>query len=204
MKSTATFLTLAAVLAAPLVHAQTAPAAPDVARGQTIATQVCAACHTVDATRGSPANPILAGQHADYLAKQLADFKTDKRPSAIMKGFASTLSDDDMRHVAAFYAAQPVKPGFAKNKDFVALGEKIFRGGIGSKQVPACAGCHSPTGAGMPSQFPRVGGQHAEYTEAQMVAFRDGVRSHPMMTPIAGKMSDREVKAVADYMAGLR
>jgi cytochrome c553 len=118
---------------------------------------------------------------------------------------AGTLSDDDMRNVAAFYASKSAKPGFAKNKDSVKLGEKIYRGGIADKAVPACAGCHSPNGAGIPAQFPRIGGQHADYAEAQLVAFRGGVRTNSVqMSAIAAKLSDAEIKAVADYIAGLR
>jgi cbb3-type cytochrome c oxidase subunit III len=183
-----------------------APAAkPDLAKGQALATQVCAACHTADGSRGSPANPILAGQHPEYLVKQLQEFKSGKRANAIMKGFASTLSDDDMKNVAAFYASKSAKPGFSKDKELVKLGEKIYRGGIADKAVPACAGCHSPNGAGIPAQYPRMGGQHADYTEAQLVAFRSGARGNSaQMVTIAAKMSDREIKAVADYIAGLR
>lgn len=183
-----------------------APAAkPDLAKGQTISTQVCAACHTVDGSRGSPANPILAGQHPEYLVKQLQEFKSGKRDNAVMKGFASTLSDEDMKNVAAFYATRSAKTGFAKDKDLVKLGEKIYRGGIADKAVPACAGCHSPNGAGIPAQYPRIGSQHADYTEAQLVAFRSGARANSaQMTTIAARMSDREIKAVADYIAGLR
>jgi cytochrome c553 len=183
-----------------------APAAkPDLAKGQAISTQVCAACHTADGSRGSPANPILAGQHPEYLVKQLQEFKSGKRNNAVMKGFASTLSDEDMKNVAAFYAGKTAKPGFAKDKELVKLGEKIYRGGISDKAVPACAGCHSPNGAGIPSQYPRIGSQHADYTEAQLVAFRGGARANnAQMTAIAAKMSDREIKAVSDYIAGLR
>ncbi len=182
-----------------------APAKPDVAKGQATSTAVCAACHTVDGSRGSPANPILQGQHPEYLVKQLAEFKSGKRDNAIMKGFAATLGDDDARNVAAFYAGKQAKSGFAKNKDLVALGEKIYRGGIAERSVAACAGCHSPNGAGMPSQFPRLAGQHAEYTEAQLVAFRGGARKNSaQMTDVAAKLNDREIKAVADYIAGLR
>ena len=183
-----------------------APAAkPDLAKGQALSTQVCAACHTADGSRGSPANPILAGQHPEYLVKQLQEFKSGKRANAIMKGFASTLSDDDMKNVAAFYASKSAKPGFSKDKELVKLGEKIYRGGIADKAVPACAGCHSPNGAGIPAQYPRVGGQHADYTEAQLVAFRSGARgNNAQMVTIAAKMSDREIKAVSDYIAGLR
>lgn len=208
-------LTLAAALAAPLSLAlvaapataaeAAAPAKPDVAKGQAIATQVCAACHTFDGSRGSPANPILQGQHPEYLAKQLAEFKEGKRKNPIMSGMASTLSEADMKNVAAFYATRESKPGFAKNKELVQLGEKIYRGGIADKQVPACAGCHSPNGAGNPAQYPRVAGQHADYTEAQLNAFRGGARDNSaQMTAIAARMSDRELKAVSDYMSGLR
>jgi cytochrome c553 len=181
-----------------------ATAKPDLAKGQAIA-QVCGACHTADGSRGSPANPILAGQHYDYLVKQLTEFKAGKRNNAIMKGFASTLSEDDMKNVAAFYASKSARPGFAKDKDLVKLGEKIYRGGIAEKAVPACAACHSPSGAGMPAQYPRMAGQHGDYTEAQLVAFRSGARGNSaQMATIAAKLSDREIKAVSDYLAGLR
>jgi cytochrome c553 len=181
-----------------------ATAKPDLAKGQAAA-QVCAACHTADGSRGSPANPILAGQHYDYLVKQLTEFKAGKRKNAIMSGLAATLSDDDMKNVAAFYASKSAKPGFAKDKDLVKLGEKIYRGGIAEKAVPACAACHAPSGAGMPAQYPRMAGQHGDYTEAQLVAFRGGVRANSaQMVTIAGKLSDREIKAVSDYIAGLR
>jgi cytochrome c553 len=206
MKKALNALSLAAMLAAPALAATPAPAAkPDLAKGQTISTQVCAACHTADGSRGIPANPILAGQHPEYLVKQLQEFKSGKRDNAVMKGFASTLSDDDMRHVTAFYASKSAKPGFAKSKDTVKLGEKIYRAGIADKAVPACSGCHSPNGAGIPAQYPRISGQHGDYTEAQLVAFRGGARANSaQMTAIAAKMSDQEIKAVADYIAGLR
>ena len=198
-------LTLSALLAQ-AAFAATPPAAakPDLAKGQEKA-QVCAACHTADGTRGSPANPILQGQHAEYLVKQLTEFKAGKRANAIMSGMAAALTEEDMRNVAAFYASKQAKPGTSKNKDLVGLGEKIYRGGIAAKQVPACAGCHSPSGAGIPAQYPRVGGQHADYTELQLNAFRAGTRANSaQMMAIAARMSDQEIKAVADYMAGLR
>ena len=199
-------LTLAGLLAAPAPAATPAVAAkPDLAKGQAISTQVCAACPSADGSRGSPANPILAGQHPEYLLKQLQEFKSGKRNNPVMKGFASTLSDDDMKNVTAFYAGKSAKPGFAKNKDSVKLGETIYRGGITEKAVPACAGCHSPNGAGIPAQYPRIGGQHADYAEAQLVAFRSGARANSaQMTSIAARMSDREIKALVDYIAGLR
>ncbi|MBC7483697.1 MAG: cytochrome c4 [Rhizobacter sp.] len=217
MKSVATVLsstlvTLGSVGACLLFAASVAvsaeaakPAAkPDLAKGQAISTNVCAACHTSDGSRGSPANPILQGQHPEYLVKQLTEFKSGKRANAIMTGMASALSEDDMKNVAAFYAGKQAKPGFAKNKDLVALGEKIYRGGIADRSIPACAGCHSPTGAGIPAQYPRIAGQHGDYTEAQLVAFRGGARTNSaQMTGVAAKMNDKEIKAVSDYIAGL-
>jgi cytochrome c553 len=178
---------------------------PDFAKGQATSTAICAACHTSDGSRGSPANPILQGQHADYLIKQLAEFKSGKRDNPVMKGFAATLSDADARNVAAFYESKQAKPGFAKNKELVALGEKIYRGGIADRSIPACAACHSPNGAGIPSQYPRLSGQHADYTEAQLIAFRSGARKNSsQMSDVATKLNDREIKAVSDYIAGLR
>ena len=201
---------VALAFAAPIaVHAQAVK--PDLQKGGQLAEQICAACHGADGNSGTPANPKLAQQHADYLVKQLQDFKvaegekTADRPSAIMAGFAATLSEADMRNVAAYYASKPLKPSAAKNKETVELGQRIYRAGIAEKGVAACAGCHSPNGAGIPAQFPRLQGQYAEYTEAQLVAFRQGVRlNSTQMTDIAGRMSDREIKAVSDYIAGLR
>lgn len=184
--------------------AAAAPAKPDLAKGQTTATNVCAACHTSDGSRGSPANPIIQGQHPEYLAKQLTEFKNGKRANPIMQGMAAALSEADMKNVAAFYSSKQPKPGFAKNKDSVALGEKIYRGGIADRTVPACAGCHGPSGAGIPSQYPRLSGQHADYTAAQLNAFRSGARANSaQMTGVAAKMNDKEIKAVSDYVAGL-
>jgi cytochrome c553 len=202
-------LFVTALLGGPALANESKPAAKaefkaDAAKGQALAS-TCLACHTADGTRGSPANPILQGQHPEYLVKQLQEFKSGKRKNAVMMGMAATLSEEDMKHVAAFYGAKKAKTGFAKNKDSLALGEKIYRGGILERQVPACAGCHSPSGAGIPSQYPRIGSQHGDYTEAQLVAFRSGARgNNAQMTTIAGKMNDREIKAVADYIAGLR
>ncbi|BDD92345.1 c-type cytochrome [Pandoraea sp. XJJ-1] len=187
-----------------------APAKPDLNRGQAIASQVCAACHAADGNSAGGAYPKLAGQHAEYLYKQLTEFKaqpgkTPVRNNAIMAGMVAALSDQDMRNVSAYFASQTMKPGAARDKDTVPLGQKIYRGGLAEKGVPACASCHGPTGAGMPSQYPRLSGQWAEYTAAQLVAFRDEVRKNnaPMHT-VASRLSDKEIKAVADYIAGLR
>jgi len=188
-----------------------APKKADLVKGSAIAQAVCASCHAADGNGVGNANPKLAGQHADYLYKQLVNFKVQPnakgpaRVSPIMNGFAAALSEEDMRNVAGFYASQALKPSTAKNKDLVELGQRIFRGGIAAKNVPACASCHSPNGAGMPAQYPRLSGQWAEYAEAQLIAFRSGARANnPAMTAIASRLSDKEIKAVADYSAGLR
>jgi cytochrome c553 len=180
-------------------------AKPDLVKGEASYTAVCAACHGADGNSGSPAYPKLAHQHPEYLVKQLQEFKSGKRANAIMSGFAGALADDDMKNIAYWLTSQKPKAGFAKDKELVTLGEKIYRGGIADRQVPACAGCHSPNGAGIPSQYPRLSGQHSDYTTAQLVAFRDGVRKNSLpMSQVAAKMNDREIKAVADYIAGLR
>ena len=194
----------AAAAPATAAAATAAPAKPDLAQGQA-KFAMCVACHGPDGNSGVPANPKLAQQHPEYLVKQLQEFKSGKRTSPIMQGFASMLSDDDMKNIALWVGSQKAKPGAAKDKDLVALGERIFRGGIADRQVPACAGCHSPNGAGIPAQFPRLSGQHADYTAAQLVAFRDSGRKNSLqMTQVAAKLNDREIKAVADYIAGLR
>jgi cytochrome c553 len=202
------FLAVVALFSSMAVSAAepAAPAKPDLGKGQAISTQVCAACHTVDGSRGSPANPIIQGQFPEYIAKQLHEFKSGARKNPVMSGMAAPLSDDDIRNVAAFYGSKATaKPGFSKLKDSVALGEKIYRGGILEKSVPACAGCHGPAGSGIPAQYPRLAGQHSDYTEGQLNAFRSGARANgPMMVSIAARMSDKEIKAVADYIAGLR
>ncbi|MDB5874954.1 MAG: cytochrome c4 [Ramlibacter sp.] len=182
-----------------------ATAKPDLAQGSAKFTAVCAACHGADGNSGIPANPKLAQQHPEYLVKQLQEFKAGKRASPVMQGFAAQLSDEEMKNVAYWAGSQMAKAGFAKDKDLVALGERIYRGGLADRQMAACAGCHSPNGAGVPSQYPRLSGQHADYVAAQLTAFRDGGRKNSLpMAQVAAKLNDREIKAVADYIAGLR
>jgi cbb3-type cytochrome c oxidase subunit III len=183
-----------------------APAAkPDLAKGEAIFGTQCASCHGADGNSGTPAYPKLAQQHPEYLVKQLQEYKSGKRANAIMSGFASTLSEQDMKNIAFWVTSKKAKLGFAKEKELVTLGERIYRGGIADRQVPACAGCHAPNGAGIPAQYPRLSGQHAEYSAAQLIAFRDGVRKNNLqMSQVAAKMNDREIRAVADYIAGLR
>jgi len=200
-------LTLAGVAAA--AEAVQIPK-PDIAKGQAIAQSVCAACHAVDGNSIGNTFPKLAGQHEAYLATELHDFKVApgataaQRPSAVMAAFAAALSDDDIRNVSAYFASQTYKPSAAKNKNSIELGRSIYRGGIDERGVPACAGCHSPNGAGIPVEYPRIAGQFAEYSEAQLAAFRSGARKNAAMSVVAGRMSDDEIRAVADYVAGLR
>jgi cytochrome c553 len=211
MKLLATYL-LTALLAVTAVSSQAAaPAAPakvakpDLVAGEAKFTAVCAACHGADGNSGTPVNPKLAQQHPEYLIKQLQEFKSGVRKNAIMQGFASQLSDADMKNIAFWATTKKSKPGFAKDKELVALGERIYRGGVADRQIAACAGCHSPNGAGNPVQYPRLGGQHADYTGAQLTGFRDGVRQNSLqMTQVAAKLNDREIRALGDYIAGLR
>ena len=206
MKSIFSFLTFALIAGSALANGP-APAAakPDLAKGEASFGAVCAACHAADGNSTTPVNPKLAQQHPEYLVKQLQEFKSGKRANAVMSGMVAALSDDDMRNIAYWLGSKQAKAGFAKDKDTVALGERIYRGGIADRQIAACAGCHSPNGSGIPAQYPRLSGQHADYTTAQLTSFRDGVRKNSVqMTGVAAKMNDREIKAVADYIAGLR
>ncbi len=202
-------LLIAAALAVPALNAQAnapqAAAKPDLAKGEASYSAVCASCHGADGNSGSPANPKLAQQHPEYLATQLQEFKSGKRANAIMSGMSASLSDQDMKNIAAWLSTQKAKPGFAKDKELVALGERIYRGGLADRNIAACSGCHSPNGAGIPAQYPRLSGQHADYTASQLVSFRDGVRKNSLqMSQVAAKLNDREIRAVADYIAGLR
>ncbi len=196
---------LAASAGSVLAAGEKKAAKPDLVAGEAKYTALCAACHAADGNSAIPANPKLAQQHPEYLVKQLQEFKSGKRANAIMQGFASQLSDDDMRNISFWLASKKAKPGAAKDKDLVALGERIYRGGIADRQIAACAGCHSPNGAGIPVQYPRLGGQHADYTAAQLTGFRDGVRkNNTQMSQVAAKLNDREIRALSDYIAGLR
>lgn len=196
-----------------VTHAsEEAHAKADPAKGKAIAESICVACHGIDGNSPTSANPNLAGQVEEYIAKQLKNFKPvgDKPPvrnNPIMAGMAAPLSDDDIKNVAAWFASQKQKPAAAKDEKQIALGQKIWRQGDFKKGVPACAGCHGPAGAGLPAQYPRLAGQFPEYTEAQLKAFRVDERANDpekMMRMIAAKLSDVEIKAVSEYAAGLR
>jgi cytochrome c553 len=211
-------LLIATAMVAPVLSNAAEPAAkaakPDLAKGEASYAAVCASCHGADGNSGAPAYPKLAQQHAEYTVKQLQEFKSGKRANAIMSGMAAALSDADMVNISAWLATKKATNNFAKEKDLVVLGERIYRGGVADRQIAACAGCHSPTGAGIPSQYPRLSGQHADYTMAQLNAFREhgnkgnganvGRGNSAQMSGVAAKLNDREIKAVSDYIAGLR
>jgi len=201
----------AGTLACPAAYAQDSAKA-DLTKAQQVASQVCAACHAADGNSTQATNPVLAGQHAEYTLKQLINFKPHggkpaERPNPVMAGMVASLSDDDMRGLAAYFEIQKPKPRAARDAQLVKLGQAIYRGGILSKNVAACTACHAPNGAGVPAQFPRIAGQFAEYTAAQLKAFRSGERANDanrVMRMVAEKLSDKEIAAVAEYISGLR
>ena len=209
--STLVLLFVASISSAAATEAAKPKADP--AKAKPIVEGVCVACHGADGNSPAPTNPNLAGQHPDYIYKQLSNFKAaDGKPALrnnpIMGGMAAALSDEDMRNLAAYFGEQKLKPQVAKDDaPVLALGKKLWRAGDISRGIPACAGCHGATGAGLPAQFPRLGGQYADYTATQLKAFRAEERTNDaeaVMRTIAGKLSDKEIAAVAEYAAGLR
>jgi cytochrome c553 len=188
---------------APAAKKAEAAKTTDVAKAQTIVTQVCAACHGADGNSVSAANPSLAGQHAKYITSQLIHFKSGERKNAVMAGMVATLTPEDMVSLGVYFAEKKPKGNSAKDPALAKLGEKIYRGGNASTGVPACAGCHAPNGIGIPAQYPRLSGQYAEYTYTQLKSFNGGERNNVMMTGVAARLSEKEMKAVAEYIAGL-
>lgn len=186
-------------------EAVAAPAAPDLVKGAASFAAVCAACHSVDGNSLVPDYPKLAQQHPEYLVKQLQEFKSGKRANAIMLGFASTLSEEDMRNISYWVTTQKATPGTAADADLIATGQRIFKGGVLERNIPACSGCHGPEAAGIPSQYPRLIGQHSAYAVTQLTTFRSGERNNNVqMSGVAAKLNDREIKAVAEYIASLK
>jgi cytochrome c553 len=184
----------------------------DLKKAKTIAETVCAACHSADGNSALPANPNLAGQIPEYMAKQIANFKPvgDKpalRNSPVMGAMAAMVADEDINSLAVYFSQQKLKPATAKDEKLIAEGQKLWRMGDFDKGVPACAGCHGVSGAGLPAQYPRLAGQYAEYTETQLKSFRLDERANDaekVMRTIAAKLSDQQIKAVAEYSASLR
>ncbi|MCA1979374.1 MAG: cytochrome c4 [Thiobacillus sp.] len=204
-------VTLAAALVATSAFANAPAAAPtskgDPKAAESIVNQVCAGCHAVDGNSAVAANPKLAGLNAEYINKQLNNFKSGERKNAVMGGIVATLTPQDMLNLAAYFSMQQPKPGTSKDQELALVGQKIYRGGVQGAGVPACASCHGPQGKGIPTQFPRLAGQHADYIYAQLNDFRLGTRANDaakMMRTIAAKMTDADMKAVASYIQGLR
>lgn len=207
---------LVATLAVSGLASAAAPAAPakaDAAKGATLydagdaarGLPACASCHGAAGNSTISANPKLSAQFEAYTHKQLVDFTTPARNQPVMTTYAKMLSDAEKRDIAAFLATQTPKQGAAKNKDTVELGKKIYRGGIAERGIAACASCHGANANGIPAQYPRLAGQHQDYTVAQLQAFKGGSRANsPQMTTLSQRMSDQEMKAVADYIAGLK
>ena len=201
------YKTLIAVIALSMTVASTGVSAAGDAKAGKAKAVSCGGCHGADGNSANPAWPKLAGQHAAYIAKQLADFKAGKaRKDALMAGQVAALSSQDMADLGAYFATKTGSQGAASKKLAVA-GAKLYRGGNKKKGVAACIACHGPTGMGNPAaKFPKLSGQHAAYVEKAMKDFRSGVRSNDankMMQNIAEKMSDKEIKAVASYISGL-
>lgn len=183
-----------------------AAAKGDPAKGQALAA-ACGACHGMDGNSPLPANPNLAQQHPEYIAKQLAEFKAGTRANPIMAGMAAPLTPEAMADIGAYFGNQKLRASGTKNRDLAIQGRKLYRGGDTARGIPACAACHSPTGAGIPSQYPRIGGQHADYTTTQLKAFRAGERANDagsMMRAVAAKLTDADISALSEYLAGLR
>ena len=186
---------------------------PDLARAKQIAETVCAACHGADGNSAVTINPVLAGQGAEYITRQLQHFKSGVRVNSMMNAMVGSLTPDDMVALGIYFSQQKPKSGTAKDPALVKTGQSIFRGGVAAAGLPACSACHSPNGSGMPKNYPRLAAQHADYAYAQLKAFKAGERGADkdgkdvqgrIMRAIAQKMSDEQMKAVADYTAGLR
>ena len=172
-----------------------------------IINNLCIACHAAYGNSSLSANPKLAGQHAAYISKQLMNFKSGKRENAVMAGMVANLTKQDMINLGLYFSNQKIALASAEENGVGSEGEKIFRSGISKKAVPACASCHGPAGHGIPDVYPRLNAQHAEYTISQLNLFRVGKRANDsamVMRTIAQKLTEEEMRAVADYIQGLR
>ena len=193
--------------------AKAAAGAPDLDRAKQVVSQVCAACHGADGNSVAPVNPNLAGQIAEYITLQLMHFKAGIRVNPTMQAMAATLSDADMQALGVYFSQQKPKGLAARDAALVKSGQRLWRGGNSATDIPACAGCHSPSGVGIPKNYPRLAGQYADYLYAQLKAFKSGERGADkagkdtngrIMGAIVRDMTDDEMRAVADYAMGLR
>ena len=184
--------------------------ATDAKKGAALAQGLCAACHASDGNSVIPANPILAGQHYTYLKNQLNYFQVKqgedkaKRENAVMLGIASGLSSDDIDNLAAYYSQQKIKPSYASNLELAKVGEVVYKAGDDSRGIPSCSSCHGPRGLGIPGQFPRISGQHATYTASTLKSYKNGSRANnKQMMTISSRLTETQINALAEYLAGL-
>jgi cytochrome c553 len=213
MKRMLLLAALACALPVATAPAQTVAGKPDLAKAESLVKEVCAACHGIDGNSASPVNPSLAGQTAEYITLQLTHFQAGVRVNPVMQGMAAALKPEDMKALGIYFSQQKPKGLAAKDAALVTAGQKLYRGGDTATGMPACAACHSPNGAGLPKNYPRLAGQYAEYTYAQLKAFRDGERGSDkagkdtngkIMATISARMSDPQMRALAEYTSGLR
>jgi len=213
MKRILLLAAVAGTLAAPAALAQAPAGRPDLGRAQTIAKEVCSACHGADGNSTTSVNPSIAGQPAEYITLQLAHFKSGLRLNPVMQAMAATLQPEEMKAIGVYFSRQKPKGLAAKDAALVTTGQKLFRGGDAATGLPACGSCHAPNGAGVAKNYPRLAGQYADYTYAQLKAFKAGERgadkdgkdaNGAIMVTVAARMSDAQMKAVAEYTSGLR
>ena len=168
----------------------------------------CMACHGMDGNSANPEWPSLAGQHPSYILKQLKHFKAGERQNLLMSPMAMILADQDMEDLAAYFASQTPRPTAETEPSKLQRGQGSYRAGIASKGVPSCAGCHGPSGRGIPgAAFPMIGGQHAVYAAIQLRSYKSGDRAtdpNSMMRTIASRLTDEDIDAVASYLQGMR
>ena len=193
-----------------LVWANFSVYALDEKKGAAVAQGLCSACHAADGNSVIPANPILAGQHSSYIKKQLHYFQVKngeskaKRENAVMLGIASGLTDEDIDNLSAYYSKQKIKPSYASNLELAKAGELVYKAGDATRGIPSCSSCHGPRGMGIPGQFPRVSGQHATYTASTLEAYKSGARANnKQMMAISSRLTDAQISALAEYLAGL-
>ncbi len=213
MKRMLLLVAVASTLPVAAALAQTPAGRTDPGRAEAIAKEVCAACHGVDGNSATAVNPSIAGQPAEYITLQLAHFKSGLRANPVMQAMAATLQPEEMKALGDYFSRQKPKGLAAKDATLVVAGQKLFRGGDTATGVPACAACHAPDGAGIAKNYPRLAGQYADYTYAQLKAFKAGERGADkdgkdvnggIMVTVAARMSDAQMKAVAEYTSGLR
>ncbi len=212
-KTLLTALPFAALAFGPLPAFAQNTAKPDLSRARQIVEQVCAACHGVDGNSAASANPSLAGQVAEYTTRQLRHFKEGVRVNAVMQGMTAALKPEEMTALGVYFSQQKPTLQTARDATTVVKAQALYRAGDAGSGLPACSSCHAPNGAGLPKNYPRLSGQYADYTYAQLKAFKSGERgadkdgkdsNGKVMSAVAQHMTDAQMKALADYTAGLR